>query len=369
MQHRPAGDWFLPSLPRPSTPWVPCRVAWTSPLSAFLSFFPALGDGQETLTDQTVSPAQPSTGPGSLPLSEAGGFSLETTAPPVTSADKDGVAIHPSFSSPRTVELDESIPPDPSATTTKGARLQTPVPAVSADATTGLRNNNQSANSSSELPTPALAANTTDANQPGQNGTEPSSPTGPTGNATVAPTHPPPQDALATTSSAQLEPSAFNALGPTTGNPEPTPQTAQENATEESTTGPTTVPAVMTTQSTPAATTPSTTTATLRVSSPNRTATTAAGQPSADPVHEKASVLDVGDDDGQDLPSSAVAGRMGADPLVIGVISMFVVMVGILALVGFLRYRQRHSRMEFRRLQDLPMDDMMEDTPLSLYSY
>lgn len=46
---------------------------------------------------------------------------------------------------------------------------------------------------------------------------------------------------------------------------------------------------------------------------------------------------------------------MGADPLVIGVISLFVVMVGILALVGFLRYRQRNSRMEFRRLQDLPM--------------
>ncbi|KAM9129673.1 uncharacterized protein ACDP82_010561 isoform 2-T2 [Pangshura tecta] len=330
---------------------------------------PPPGNGQETLTDQTVSPAQPSSGPGSLPLSEAGGFSLEVTTPPVTSADTDGAAIHPSFSSPRAVELDESIPPDPSATTTKGASLQTPAPALSADATMGLQNKNQSANSSSELPPPALAANTTDANQPGQNGTEPSSPTGPTGTATVAPTHPPPQDALETTSSTQLEPSAFSTLGPTTGNPEPAPQTAQENATEESTAGPTTIPAAMTTGSTPAATTPSSTTATPRASSPNKAATTAAGQPSADPVHEKASVLDVGDDDGQGLPSSAVAGRMGANPLVIGVISVFVVMVGILALVGFQRYRQRHSRMEFRRLQDLPMDDMMEDTPLSLYSY
>ncbi|XP_053893290.1 putative protein TPRXL [Malaclemys terrapin pileata] len=327
------------------------------------------GDGQETLTDQAVSPAQPSPGPGSLPLSEAGGFSPEATAPPVTHADKDGAAMHPSFSSPRAVELDESIPPDPNATTTNSVRLPTPAPAVSADATTGLRNKNLSANSSSELPPPALAANTTDANQPGQNGTEPSSPTGPTGAATVTPTHQPPKDALATTGSSPLEPSAFSTLGPTTGNPEPTPQTAQENATEESTTGPTTVPAAMTTGSTPATTTPSTTTVTPRASSTNRAATTAIGQSSADPVHEKASVLDVGDDDGQDLPSSAVAGAMGADPLVIGVISMFVVMVGILALVGFLRYRQHHSRMEFRRLQDLPMDDMMEDTPLSLYSY
>ncbi|TFK01707.1 envelope glycoprotein [Platysternon megacephalum] len=323
------------------------------------------GEGQETLTDQAVSPAQPSTGPGSLPLSEAGGLSPEATAPPVTGADKDGAASHPSFSSPRAVELDESIPPNPNATTTKGTRLQTPAPAVSADATTGLRNKNLSANSSSELPPPALAANTTAANQPGQNGTEPSIPTGPTGAATVAPTHAPPKDALATTGSSQLEPSAFSTLGPTTGNPEPTPQTAQENATEESTAGPTTVPAAMTTGSTPA----TTTTVTPRASSPNGAATTAVGQPSADPVHKKASVLDVGDDNAQDLPSSAVAGAMGADPLVIGVISLFVVMVGILALVGFLRYRQRHSRMEFRRLQDLPMDDMMEDTPLSLYSY
>ncbi|XP_038270799.1 leucine-rich repeat extensin-like protein 5 isoform X2 [Dermochelys coriacea] len=325
------------------------------------------GDGEETLTDQVVSPAQPSTGPGSFPLREADGFSPEATALPVTSADKDGAATHPSFSSPRAVELDESIPPDPNATTTEGTGLQTSAPAVSADATTGLRNKNLSA-----LPPPA--ANTT--NQPGQNGTEPSSPTGPTGAATMAPTPPPPKDTLATTGSSPLEPSAFSTLGPTTGNPEPTPenpeptpQTAQENATEESTAGPTTVPAAMTTGSPPATTTPSTTTVTPGASSTNRAATTAVMQPSANPVHEEASVLDVGDDDGQDLPSSAVAGAMGPDPLVIGVISMFVIMVGILALVGFLRYRQRNSRMEFRRLQDLPMDDMMEDTPLSLYSY
>ncbi|CAM4607559.1 uncharacterized protein LOC125641807 [Caretta caretta] len=331
---------------------------------------PLPGDGQETPTDQVVSPAQPSTEPGSFPLHEADGFSPEATAPPVTSADKDGAATpHPSFSSPRAVELDESIPPDPNATTTKGTRLQTSAPAVSADAMTGLRNQNLSV-----LSPPALAANTT--NPPGQNGTEPSSPPGPTGATTMASTSLPPKDALATAGSSPLEPSAFSTLGPTTGNPEPTaespeptPQTAQENATEESTAGPATMPAAMTTGSPPAATTPSTTTVTARASSTTRAATTAVMQPSADPVHEKASVLDVGDDDGQDLPSSAVAGAMGADPLVIGVISMFVVMVGILALVGFLRYRQRNSRMDFRRLQDLPMDDMMEDTPLSLYSY
>lgn len=41
--------------------------------------------------------------------------------------------------------------------------------------------------------------------------------------------------------------------------------------------------------------------------------------------------------------------------MVITVISVFIVMVGILGLVGFLRYRQHNNRMEFRRLQDLPM--------------
>lgn len=56
-----------------------------------------------------------------------------------------------------------------------------------------------------------------------------------------------------------------------------------------------------------------------------------------------------------ELPSSPSADTTRADPLVITVISVFIVMVGILGLVGFLRYRQHNNRMEFRRLQDLPM--------------
>lgn len=56
-----------------------------------------------------------------------------------------------------------------------------------------------------------------------------------------------------------------------------------------------------------------------------------------------------------ELPSSPLADTTRADPLVIAVISVFIVMVGILGLVGFLRYRQHNNRMEFRRLQDLPM--------------
>lgn len=56
-----------------------------------------------------------------------------------------------------------------------------------------------------------------------------------------------------------------------------------------------------------------------------------------------------------ELPSSPLADTTRADPLVIAVISVFIIMVGILGLVGFLRYRQHNNRMEFRRLQDLPM--------------
>lgn len=56
-----------------------------------------------------------------------------------------------------------------------------------------------------------------------------------------------------------------------------------------------------------------------------------------------------------DLPSIPVASPIGKDPLVIAVIVIFVVTVGILSLLGFLRYRQHSSRLRFRRLQDLPM--------------
>ncbi|KAJ7332807.1 hypothetical protein JRQ81_014987 [Phrynocephalus forsythii] len=83
---------------------------------------------------------------------------------------------------------------------------------------------------------------------------------------------------------------------------------------------------------------------------------------------QESSAADMGNGD-EDLPSMSEARAVGEDPLVIAVIFIFTVTVGILALMGFLRYRQHSSRLQFRRLQDLPMDDMMEDTPLSLYSY
>uniref|UniRef100_A0A8C8SPQ1 Uncharacterized protein n=1 Tax=Pelusios castaneus TaxID=367368 RepID=A0A8C8SPQ1_9SAUR len=340
----------------------PVRLAAACCLLAGL-LLPLPGDGQETLT------GQPTTMPVSQPLSEAGGFSPKATAPPVTGTDEDVATPQPSASSARPVQPDtSSTPPDP-RTTTEAVTLLPPATALATHAETGLPSEKPSANVSSELPPLDAAVNTTEANQPGPKGTEPSSNTGATAGVSTLPSL---EDSLATTRSSQLESSAFSTLGPTTGSPEPTtgspepmPQATHGNTTEQRIPGPTTMAA----GSTPANTTPSTTMVTLRATSTKRATATAVVRPSAGPVREKPAVLDVGDDDGQDPPSSAVASPMGADPLVLGVVSVFVVMVGILALVGFLRYRQRNSRMEFRRLQDLPMDDMMEDTPLSLYSY
>lgn len=57
------------------------------------------------------------------------------------------------------------------------------------------------------------------------------------------------------------------------------------------------------------------------------------------------------------------------DPLLAGLVSAFIITAVIITLLLFLKLRRRQNRPEFRRLQDLPMDDMMEDTPLSMYSY
>ncbi|TDH08366.1 hypothetical protein EPR50_G00096550 [Perca flavescens] len=57
------------------------------------------------------------------------------------------------------------------------------------------------------------------------------------------------------------------------------------------------------------------------------------------------------------------------DPLLAGLVSAFIITAVIITLLLFLKLRQRDNRPQFHRLQDLPMDDMMEDTPLSMYSY
>lgn len=57
------------------------------------------------------------------------------------------------------------------------------------------------------------------------------------------------------------------------------------------------------------------------------------------------------------------------DPLLAGLLSVFIVTTAVVFVVLFLKFRQQNSNPEFHRLQDLPMDDLMEDTPLSRYTY
>ncbi|XP_076009699.1 uncharacterized protein LOC143003085 [Genypterus blacodes] len=90
--------------------------------------------------------------------------------------------------------------------------------------------------------------------------------------------------------------------------------------------------------------------------------------PSSPPAQAKAHV---------DIPSQLTVGGDATvahdsptlDPLLAGLVSAFIITAVIITLLLFLKLRRRDNRPEFRRLQDLPMDDMMEDTPLSMYSY
>lgn len=86
----------------------------------------------------------------------------------------------------------------------------------------------------------------------------------------------------------------------------------------------------------------------------------------AGPTHqERPSQLNVGDEDFKGSghhPNSL-------DPLLAGLLSVFIVTTAVVFVVLFLKFRHQNSNPEFHRLQDLPMDDLMEDTPLSRYSY
>ncbi|XP_072538010.1 uncharacterized protein [Salminus brasiliensis] len=176
-----------------------------------------------------------------------------------------------------------------------------------------------------------------------------------------------------TTTTTTLPTTQLPKTEPQTSTPAPTTTLQTPSATPSSTTSP-----QRTTVTHPSATTSSepTSAQTRRSSSTARTKSTmaptttvpqtteASKTHSSTPVQAKAradtpSELNVGDED-----SSA-----SLDPLLAGLVSVFVVTAAIVSLLIFLKFRHRSERPEFRRLQDLPMDDMMEDTPLSMYSY
>ncbi|KAL7876598.1 hypothetical protein AOLI_G00115610 [Acnodon oligacanthus] len=88
--------------------------------------------------------------------------------------------------------------------------------------------------------------------------------------------------------------------------------------------------------------------------------------PLENPHQDGPSELDVGDEDSD---SAKVPHASPWDPLLAALVSIFVVSTALVSVMLFLRFRQQSEHPEFHRLQDLPMDDLLEDTPLSRYSY
>lgn len=123
----------------------------------------------------------------------------------------------------------------------------------------------------------------------------------------------------------------------------------------------------------PASASPSALALTPAPEQPTTQPPTTAPTPSSVPLHAPAvpahqevpSELNVGDEETKvpHHPSSPL------DPLLAGLVSIFIVTTAIISIVLFLKFRQRTNHPEFHRLQDLPMDDLMEDTPLSRYTY
>ncbi|OXB78923.1 UNVERIFIED_CONTAM: hypothetical protein H355_013803 [Colinus virginianus] len=326
------------------------------------------GEGQETTEAVMLSPLL-NTVPTSHQLREASDLSPDTTAVPETSLETNvtDAAFNATEVPPKEME-DAFISATPMVGT-ETERLQAFTAASPTDITVIQRehhNTSLSANST-ELPSPVPTVSTVEKNPSDHKVTEPFSTTEEMDNASSAAPTPPLITVPAATNRSPLELTDGQTMQPTVVRAETRPGTSPAVATEVE-------PSALI--STVGSTTPASTSSTVTVRLPvtSSTAASTATIPTStslvgeqlEPVHEKASVLDVGDDENPELPSSPA---MRVDPMVIAVISVFIVAVGILGLVGFLRYRQHNSRMEFRRLQDLPMDDMMEDTPLSLYSY
>eukprot|EP00075_Anas_platyrhynchos_P029745 XP_027318998.1 cell wall protein DAN4 isoform X1 [Anas platyrhynchos] len=336
------------------------------------------GEGEKA-TETSVTTPFLSTTPTSHQLRETSDLNPDTTAVPETSLGINVTAATLNVTGAHGTEVEDASTSATTMAGTEAERLQPSATASPADIPVTQRehhNVSSSDNSSTEIPSPApTASSTLEENQPDREVTEPFSTTEEMDDASSVTPTTPLNSVLATTNSSHLGPSDRQTVGPTEARSETRPGTNPVGATEVSTMEPRTSSApVSTSGSTSSAAASGTITARPAVSS---SATSTAASPTStsplehplEPMHEKASVLDVGDDENPELPSSPLADTTRADPLVIAVISVFIVMVGILGLVGFLRYRQHNNRMEFRRLQDLPMDDMMEDTPLSLYSY
>ncbi|XP_043117103.1 flocculation protein FLO11 [Puntigrus tetrazona] len=81
---------------------------------------------------------------------------------------------------------------------------------------------------------------------------------------------------------------------------------------------------------------------------------------------DEPSELDVGDQESGKVPHRPAS---PLDPLLAALVTIFIICTAMVSAVLFFRFRQRSEHPEFHRLQDLPMDDLLEDTPLSRYTY
>ncbi|XP_062353371.1 uncharacterized protein LOC134046695 isoform X2 [Cinclus cinclus] len=285
------------------------------------------------------------------------------TAIPQTSLEKNLTAATLSTTGAHAAEVDDAFIPTTSMAGSEAERLQASTTANPGDITvTHPEHDNMSlsVNSSTEIPSPTLTASTLEENQPSHEATEPFSTTEEADDASSATPTSPLNTVPATTNSSHSGLFDGQTPGSTAASSETKPGTSPVGATEESTVESRTSSApisIVWNTSFAAASSTVMGTPFVTSSTPASTAAIPTSTPtlaqSLEPRHKKASVVDVGDDDNSELPS--LAGKTRADPLVITVISLFIVMVGILGLVGFLRYRQHNNRMEFRRLQDLPM--------------
>ncbi|XP_020638970.3 uncharacterized protein LOC110073758 [Pogona vitticeps] len=310
------------------------------------TFLPPPGNGQNlsSAPSSTVSHFLPSHG-------EAGNFSSWTTTPVAATTTVDGNITLTSNAS-------NSNLPEPLAPTTVGSSTT-----VRPQNTTSVVNG-----SIDILPTPT--ANQVEGTHNSLDDANPINTTSMVSSSTnFTATETSQSEAQGSTIVPQSQSSTFSTLEPTEKRPESIPVTDHGAITEENVTVSTSAPDA-TSGEVLVLNASSTVTLTPGFVSNTLTAHRVTPVETEQPVNhvQKSSVADVGDDN-EDLPSMSEASAVGEDPLVIAVIFIFTVTVGILALMGFLRYRQHSSRLQFRRLQDLPMDDMMEDTPLSLYSY
>lgn len=86
----------------------------------------------------------------------------------------------------------------------------------------------------------------------------------------------------------------------------------------------------------------------------------------APPKHDDTPQLDVGDEDATKEGHHLISPM---DPILASLVSLFIVSTAVASIILFVKFRQRTGHPEFQRLHDLPMDDLLEDTPLSGYTY